>query len=61
MESYLGTIFQEDVRITRPTQRPMVSNSPSGGKGVEVGVAEGILGLSEGYPVSPVFGEVSIS
>ena len=61
MESYLGTIFHEEERFARPRQRPMVSNNPSGEKNVEVAVAEGILGLSEGYPVAPVFGEVSIS
>ena len=61
MESYLGTIFHDDERFPRPCQRKVVSDNPSGIKSVEVAVAEGILGLSVGCPISPVFGEVNIS
>ena len=38
----------------------MVWDDPIGVNPVEVAAATGILGLSQGYPLAPVFVEVSI-
>ena len=57
----MGTIFHDAEKFPRHCQRNVVSNNTSGVKSVEAAVAEGILGLSVGCPISPVFGEVNIS
>ena len=56
----MDTVLFNEAAVAKPRKRPMVSNDPFGVTPVEVAAVTGIMGLSQGYPLAPVFGEVSV-